>query len=287
MNSWDCTRCEKKHILHNLNQIKTMFVVKVGGSEGINYETFLADLVQHENYVMVHGGSNELNAISEKLGKPPVFVTSVSGYSSRYTDRETMDIFNMIYAGKMNKMLVEKLQRLGVNAIGLSGIDGRLLEGKKKQSLKVIEDGKKMVLRGDLSGIIKNVNTDLLHLLLANRYVPVLTPPAISFQSEAINVDGDRCAGQIAAAMKAETLLILSNVPGLLRDVDDESSLINSIKADEIDDHIKTYAKGRMKKKLLGAKEALEGGVKTVMLGDARSKSPISTSFNGQGTLIQ
>ena len=264
-----------------------MFVVKVGGSEGINYETFLADLVQHENYVMVHGGSYELNAVAEKLGKPPIFVTSVSGYSSRYTDRETMDIFNMIYAGKMNKMLVEKLQKLGVNAIGLSGIDGRLLEGEKKQALKVIKDGKKMVLRGDLSGIIKNVNTDLLHLLIANGYVPVLTPPAISFHSEAINVDGDRCAGQIAASMKAETLLILSNVPGLLRDVDDESSLIKSIKANEIDDHIEAYAKGRMKKKLLGAKEALEGGVKTVMLGDARSKSPISTLFDGQGTLIQ
>ena len=144
-----------------------------------------------------------------------------------------------------------------------------------------------MVLRGDLSGIIKKVNTDLLHLLIANGYVPVLTPPAISFHSEAINVDGDRCAGQIAASMKAETLLILSNVPGLLRDVDDESSLIKSIKANEIDDHIEAYAKGRMKKKLLGAKEALEGGVKTVMLGDARSKSPISALFDGQGTLIQ
>ena len=131
-----------------------MFVIKVGGSEGINYNSFLQDLAKYEDYIVVHGGSSELNAISEKLGKPPVFVTSVSGFSSRYTDRETMEIFNMIYAGKMNKMLVENLQKLGINAVGLSGIDGRLIEGKKKRALKIVENGKKKILRGDLSGMI-------------------------------------------------------------------------------------------------------------------------------------
>ena len=95
-----------------------MFVVKVGGSEGIDYDSFLADLVQHEGYLVVHGGSHELNDVATKLGKPPVFITSVSGFTSRYTDRDTLDIFNMVYAGKMNKMLVEKLQQLGKNAIG-------------------------------------------------------------------------------------------------------------------------------------------------------------------------
>ena len=264
-----------------------MFVIKVGGSEGINYNTFLQDLSLHEDYVVVHGGSSELNTVSEKLGKPPVFVTSVSGFSSRYTDRETMEIFNMIYAGKMNKMLVEKLQRLGINAVGLSGIDGRLIEGKKKRALKIIENVKKKILRGDLSGMIENINTNLLEVLLTNGYVPVLTPPAISYESEAINVDGDRCAGQIAVAMKAETLIILSNVPGLLKDANDESSLVKEIKADNIDYHIEAYAKGRMKKKLLGAKEAIEGGVKSVILGDARSESPVTAAFNGQGTILQ
>jgi len=264
-----------------------MFVVKVGGSEGIDYDLFLKDLAGHRDFVLVHGGSNELNEVSAKLGKPPVFVTSVSGFTSRLTDRETLDIFNMIYAGKMNKMLVEKLQRLGVNAVGLSGIDGRLLEGRQKRSLKVIENGRKKIIRGDLSGTIEKVNVDLLKLLLDNHYTPVITPPAISYESVAMNVDGDRCAAEIAVALGAETLIILSNVPGLLKDPADESSLITTIPRSEIDRHIEEYAKGRMKKKLLAAREALEGGVKRVILGDARVENQLSKAFQRQGTVIE
>ncbi len=264
-----------------------MIVVKIGGSKGIDYDSFLKDLSQFKDFVLVHGGSSELNEVAEKLGKPPKFVTSVSGFTSRYTDRETLDIFNMIYAGKMNKMIVEKLQQLGINAIGLSGIDGRLLEGHRKRSLKVIEDGRKMILRGDLSGIIEKVNTGLLRLLLENGYVPVITPPAISYESDAINVDGDRCAAQIAVAMQAQDLVILSNIPGLLRNPEDESSLIAKITVNEIEAHIQKFAQGRMKKKLLGAKEALEGGVQHVILGDARGQSPLTQALQGKGTVLQ
>ena len=130
-----------------------MIVVKAGGSEGVNVETVCADVVglvqQGEQVVLVHGGSHETNLISEKLGHPPRFVTSVSGHSSRYTDRETLEIFAMVVAGRINKLLVERLQRLGVNAIGLSGLDGRLLEGKRKASLQFVENGKRKVLRGE------------------------------------------------------------------------------------------------------------------------------------------
>jgi acetylglutamate/LysW-gamma-L-alpha-aminoadipate kinase len=87
-----------------------------------------------------------------------------------------MDIFNMVYAGKMNKMLVEKLQKEGINVIGLAGLDGRILEGSQKEALKIIEDGKKKILRGDLSGMIERVNVKLLRLLLENVYTPVLHP---------------------------------------------------------------------------------------------------------------
>lgn len=264
-----------------------MLVVKVGGSKGIDYDSFLKDLSQYSDYVLVHGGSSELNDVATKLGNPPKFVTSVSGYTSRYTDKATLDIFNMIYSGKMNKMIVEKLQQLDVNAVGLSGIDGRLLEGRKKRALKIIVDGRKKILRGDLSGVIEKVNTNLLHLLLNNGYVPVLTPPAISYDGEAVNVDGDRCAGQVAVALQAKDLVILSNVPGLLRDPEDETSLVSEIPLAEIDRHIEHYAQGRMKKKLLGAKEALEGGVKRVILGDARGSNPLTQALQGQGTVIQ
>ena len=157
-----------------------MKVIKVGGGDGIDYELFCQDLSKQQDYVLVHGGSARLNEVSAKLGHPPRFVTSVSGHESRLTDRKTLEIFNMIYAGYMNKMIVEILQRLGVNAIGLTGLDGRLVEGDRKQTLKIIENGRRQVLRGDYSGIIRKVNTKLLNLLLENGYVPVLTPPAIS-----------------------------------------------------------------------------------------------------------
>jgi len=263
-----------------------MFVVKIGGGKGIDYDSFLKDLTQYKDYILVHGGSHELNEVSTKLGKPPRFITSVSGYTSRYTDRETLDIFNMIYAGKMNSMLVEKLQQLGTNAVGLSGLDGRLLEARRKNTLKVMEDGKKKVLRGDYSGIIKRVNVDFLNLLLFHGYTPVISPPAISFNGEAVNVDGDRCAAQIAIAIRADKLIILSNVPGLLRNQDDESTLITSISLPDIEDFITNYAKDRMKKKLLAAKEALEGGVQSVILGDARIETPLSQSLNKCGTVL-
>ncbi len=264
-----------------------MIVVKVGGSLGIDYEALCRDLAQYgKPFVLVHGGSGLLNEVSEKLGNPPKFVTSVSGHESRLTDRKTMEMFNMVYAGHMNKMLVEMLQKLGVNAVGLTGIDGRLVQGRQKGALKVVEDGKKRIIRGDLSGYIEEINVDLLNLLLNNGYVPVLTPPAISFDGVAINVDGDRFAGAVAIALKAEAMLLLSNVPGLLNDINDESSLIKNIARDEVDQFIEDVAKGRMKKKLLGAKEALDGGVQRVVLGDARGESPVQQALSGSGTIV-
>ena len=263
-----------------------MRVIKVGGGDGIDYEAFCQDLSKQQDFVLVHGGSSLLNEVSEKLGHPARFVTSVSGHQSRFTDRRTLELFNMVYAGHMNKMIVEMLQRLGVNALGLTGIDGRLVEGERKEVLKIIENGRKQVLRGDHSGIIRTINTRLLNLLLESKYVPVLTPPAISSRGVAINVDGDRLAGKVAVALQADALLLLSNVPGLLRDIADEGSLIRHVSFDRIDEYTDHVAQGRMKKKLLGAKEALEGGVRRVILGDARRSAPVADALAGKGTVI-
>jgi len=262
-------------------------VIKVGGGDGIDYQQFCEDLSTHRDYVLVHGGSAKLNEVSTKLGHPPRFVTSVSGHQSRFTDRRTMELFNMVYAGHVNKMIVEILQRLGVNAVGLTGLDGRLVEGDQKGSLKILENGRKQVLRCDLSGIIRKVNVGLLQLLLSNGYVPVLTPPAISTEGVAINVDGDRFAAHVAMGLKADTLLLLSNVPGLLQDIGDESSLIPSVSLDQLKAFTTNVALGRMKKKLLGAGEALAGGVSHVILGDARGESPVTEAFAGKGTVIE
>jgi len=267
-----------------------MLVVKAGGGEGLDMEAVCTDIAElvgrGEQVVLVHGGSHETNVISEKLGKPPRFVTSASGHVSRYTDRETLEIFAMVAAGKINKLLVERLQQLGVNALGLCGVDGRLLEGRRKSVLKIVENGKRKVLREEWSGKIERVNVSLLKLLLESGYIPVVAPLAISHRGEMVNVDGDRAAAAVAAALGAETLVLLSNVPGLLRGFPDESSLIRHIGREELEAYF-PYAQGRMKRKLLGAKEALDGGVGRVILGDGRVEAPVSQALAGKGTVIE
>ena len=197
-----------------------MIVVKAGGNGDLDIDAICTDIAglvaTGEQVVLVHGGSSETNRISERLGHPPRFVTSPSGHTSRYTDRETLEIFAMAVAGRINKLIVECLQQHGVNALGLCGMDGRLLEGRRKAALRIKDNGKLKVLRGEYSGIIERVNADLLRTLLNGGYVPVVAPLAISYQGEALNVDGDRAAAAIGRALQAEHMIILSNVPGLL-----------------------------------------------------------------------
>jgi acetylglutamate/LysW-gamma-L-alpha-aminoadipate kinase len=267
-----------------------MLVVKIGGSEGINLD-FIADdiaaLAQAGRpLVIVHGGSAETNQVATALGHPPRFVTSVSGYTSRYTDRQTLEIFEMVYCGKVNKGLVERLQRRGVNAVGLSGLDGRIFEGPRKDAIKVIEGGKRLVLRDDYTGKVEKVNVHLLRLLLDGGYLPVLTPPAASYEGEAINVDGDRAAAAVAEALTAEQLIILSNVPGLLRNFPDESSLIEHIPRAQVEAAM-SFAQDRMKKKVMGAAEALNAGVRRVVFADGRVEGPIQRAIEGRGTVIE
>lgn len=270
-----------------------MFVVKVGGAEGVDYDAVCADLAQlaeaGERWVLVHGGSAETNKVAEQLGHPPQFVTSVSGYTSRRTDRRTMEIFQMVYCGKTNKGIVERLQRAGVNAVGLSGIDGRLLEGKRKAAIKVVdpESGKRMVIRDDYTGKVEQVNAGLITLLVEHGYWPVITPPAISTDSDAINVDGDRAAAAIAGALGADTLIILSDVPGVLKDFPDPASLVEELPRDQLEHARAHYAEGRMKIKLLGAEEALANGCKRVVLGNSQGERPVKAALEGAGTVIQ
>jgi acetylglutamate/LysW-gamma-L-alpha-aminoadipate kinase len=267
-----------------------MIVVKAGGGEGLDMQAVTADVAeivkQDQQVVLVHGGSHETTLISEQLGHPPRFVTSVSGHSSRYTDRETLEIFTMVVAGKINKLLVEQLQQLGVNAIGLCGLDGRLLEGKRKDSLRILENGKRKVLRGEYSGVIEQVNAGLLKMLLDAGYTPVVAPIAISHESEGLNVDGDRVAAAVGAALKADKVIILTNVPGLLRDIEDEDSLIKQIPTAQAESYLDRYAKGRMKRKILGAVEALQDGVGQVIIADGRAEKPVRRALSGEGTVI-
>lgn len=267
-----------------------MIVVKVGGGEGIDLDGVAQDAAalwaEGRRIVLVHGGSHLTNQVAEALGHPPRFITSPSGHTSRRTDRRTLEIFEMVYCGQVNKGLVERLQRLGVNAVGLSGIDGRIWEGSRKAAIRSVENGRTIMIRDDFTGTVETINTALIRTLMEAGYMPVLTPPAISREGEAINVDADRAAGLTASALGAETLLLLSNVPGLLKAFPDESSLLKRVAKAEIEQAAE-YAQGRMKKKVLGAQEALAGGVGRVIMGDARIEQPIRAALGGRGTVFE
>ena len=268
-----------------------MLVIKLGGSRGIDTEAFVADLAAvvrgGEQVVFVHGGNKELDDLCERLGVPVRQVTSATGQVSRFTDAETMDAFLMAYAGRINKRLVEKLQALGVNAVGLTAMDGRIASGRRKSAIRIIEEGKPKMLHGDFAGSIETIDPTLPRLLVENGYLPVLTPPAISGDGEAINVDGDKLAMELAVALGADALLIFSNTPGLLADVNDEGSLVRHIPfAGETDETALSMAQGRMKKKVLSAFNALKGGVGRVVFADARVAEPVQRALRGEGTVI-
>ncbi len=262
-------------------------VIKLGGTEGVDFSAICEDAAalraQGARLVLVHGGSAEANALGEALGHPPRFVTSPSGFTSRYTDRRTLEIFAMAVNGKVNTLLVEQLQSRGVNALGLSGLDGALLRAKRKAAIRIIENGKRKILRDDYTGKIEQVNAALLDTLLEAGFVPVVAPLAVSEKGEALNVDADRAAAAVAAALRAETLLLLTAAPGLLRNFPDEGSLIPRLTAAELETAL-GYAEGRMKKKVLGAGEALAGGVGRVIIADGRAAQPVRAALAGAGT---
>lgn len=267
-----------------------MLVLKIGGAPGMDDDAIADDIAtligQGQRLVVVHGGSAVTNEVAAALGHPPEFVTSPSGYTSRRTDRRTLEIFEMVYCGQMNKGWVERLQRRKVNALGLSGMDGKLWTGPRKATIRIVDkDGRRRVLRDDYTGRVVQVNTSLLHALLDDGYTPVLTPPAISYEGDAINVDGDRAAAATAVALEADTLVILSNVPGLLERFPDEASLIERIPAADLAMFM-DVAQNRMKKKVMGAGEALAGGVRQIIFADGRIKQPVQQALSGKGTII-
>jgi acetylglutamate/LysW-gamma-L-alpha-aminoadipate kinase len=269
--------------------ISQTIVVKLGGTDGVDFSAICQDIVElrsnGHDFIVVHGGSAEANALGDAIGIPPRFVISPSGYTSRYTDQRTLEVFSMAVNGKINTLLVEQLQKMGVNAFGLCGLDGGMIRAKRKSAIRIVEDGKRKILHGDYTGIIKKVNTGILDYLMSNRNFPVIAPIAVSEKGEALNVDADRVAAMVAAAMNADILLLLTAVPGLLKDFPDENSLIQSISKNQLDSALE-IAQGRMKKKILGSKEALQGGVKKVIIADGRINKPISNALAGHGTFI-
>ena len=155
-----------------------MIIVKIGGGDGINLEGIIADLSKvQEKFIIVHGANALRDKLAEALGQTKQVITSVKGYSSVYSDDKMIDLMMMSYAGIRNKRIVELCQRHGINAVGLSGLDGKAVQGVRNKGIRVYQDGKQKIVR-DFSGKPESVNKALLDLLLEHGYVPVLTASA-------------------------------------------------------------------------------------------------------------
>ena len=285
-------------------------VVKIGGARAVDPAGALSDVAtltndRDENVGVVHGGSTAVDETLERLGIEPEYVETPSGVVGRFTDAETMEVFEMVF-GHLNTQLVVGLQSQGVDAVGLNGVDGKLLYGPRKSAVRVMEDGTRKIKRGDHSGTIKRVNSDLLETLFADGYTPVTSPPMAGEDSEArsasnessgagtdprdgevvpVNTDADRSAAHIAGALEA-TLVLLTDVEGIYADPDDPETLIESVETPADWADLADAAEGFMERKVMAVEEALDGGAEEVVVADANAESPILSALDGGGTHV-
>jgi len=285
-------------------------VVKIGGARAVDPGGALSDVAalvndQDERVAVVHGGSTAVDETLDRLGIEPEYVETPSGVVGRFTDAETMEVFEMVF-GRLNTQLVAGLQTDGVDAVGLNGVDGKLLYGPRKSAVRVVEDGRRKIRRGDHSGRIEQVNAGLLETLLADGYTPVVSPPMAGTDSEArsasngssgegtgprdddvvpVNTDADRSAAHVAGAL-ATTLVLLTDVEGIYADPDDPDTLVESVETPEERADLKDAAEGFMQRKVMAAEEALDGGANEVIVADANADDPVLSALDGGGTHI-
>ncbi len=255
-------------------------VIKYGGNAMINEQ--LKEQVMEDiallwligvKVVLVHGGGPEINELMDKLGKKPEFVNGL-----RVTDKETMDIVQMVLAGKVNKTLVNLLEMKGCKAMGISGMDGRLIESKMKDE------------RLGYVGKITNVHISPIIDLLEKGYTPVISTIGCDKEGNAYNINGDTAAAYIAGALNAERLIMMTDIAGLLRDKDDPSTLITEVTVPEARALQKEgIISGGMIPKVECCIEAIEKGVKNVIIMDGRVPHSILMELltdEGAGTMV-
>jgi acetylglutamate/LysW-gamma-L-alpha-aminoadipate kinase len=264
-------------------------VVKIGGARAVDPAGAVSDVAHlvanGEQVVVVHGGSTTVDETLERLGEEATYVETPNGVVGRFTDETTMEVFSMVMPGKLNTDLVATLREAGVDALGLSGVDGGLLTGPRKSAVRVVEDGKKKIKRGDHSGKLTDVNADLLETLLDSGYTPVVSPPMLADDGTPVNTDADRAAAAVAGALGAR-LVVLTDVAGVYADPDDESTLIESVTTPAEWAELEAAGEGFMTKKLMAAKEALTGGASEVVVADANVRDPIVAALDGGGTHV-
>ena len=263
-----------------------MIIVKIGGGETNNIKGIVADLAElPEKYIIVHGANATRDKLAEALGQPKKVLTSVSGYSSVFSDETALDILMMAYAGLKNKRIVELCHQHGINAVGLSGLDGKVIQGRRNKGIRVKENGKLRIVR-DFSGKPLKTNKVLLELLLENGYVPVLSIPIIDENNFAINSENDDIVNLLQNTFQAETVIQLIEAPGFLQDPEDSRSLVKEISKDELKIREQQVA-GRMKRKMLALIKLCENGVGSVIISDGRVEHPVKEALNGKGTVIR
>jgi acetylglutamate/LysW-gamma-L-alpha-aminoadipate kinase len=263
-----------------------MIIVKIGGGSQINIAGIIEDLSGiAEQYVIVHGANALRDKLADNLGQPKQILTSVKGYTSVYSDDKLLDVMMMAYAGLRNKRIVEQCHQHGINAVGLTGLDGKLVAGRRNKGIRVYQ-GKKLKIVRDFSGKPQSVNEPLLHLLLDNGYVPVLTVPIIDEQNAAINTENDDVVRVLQQALKADTVVNLIEAPGFLEDQNDAASLIKSIPSPELKAR-EQQVDGRMKRKMLAIRKLFEQGASKVVISDGRSAHPVKDALAGKGTVIE
>ena len=255
-------------------------VIKYGGNAMQNdelKEQVMTDIVLlwliGVKVVLVHGGGPEITDMMEKLGKKAEFVDGL-----RVTDKETVDIVQMVLAGKVNKTLVTLLEAKGGRAIGISGMDGRLIQATfRNEALGYV-------------GKITKIHIDVVTDMLEKGYIPVVSTVACDKQGNTFNVNGDTAAAYIAGALKAERFILMTDIAGVLRDVKDPSSLIPEITASEaMSLEAEGVISGGMIPKIDCCKEAIEKGVKNVVIMDGTVTHSILMELltdEGAGTLV-
>ena len=256
-------------------------VVKYGGNAMVNdalKQQVMEDIgllrLVGVKIVLVHGGGPEINEMMDRLGKKPVFVDGL-----RVTDQETMDIVQMVLAGKVNKTLVNLLEMKGGRAVGLSGMDGRLLECAPKDE------------RLGFVGAIQKVHIRPITDLLEKEYIPVVSTVGCDRHGNAYNINGDTAAAHIAGALGAERLIMMTDIAGVLRDKDDPSTLIPEISRSELPDlRASGIISGGMIPKIQCCEDALARGVHKVIIMDGRVPHAILMELltdEGAGTMVR
>lgn len=263
-----------------------MIIVKIGGGESLDLKAIVSDLADlEEAFVIVHGANALRDAVAEQMGYTKQVITSAKGYSSVFSDKDALDAILMAYSGLRNKRIVELCQRKGINAVGLTGLDGRIVEGERNRGIRVIENGKKMIKR-DLSGKPRSVNAHLLRLLIDNGYTPVLTIPIADESGAAINTENDDVVCKLQQALDAHTVVQLIEAPGFMEDANDVSTLVSRLSREELAQREQGVA-GRMKRKMYALNKLARGGVKRIIISDGRTAHPVRDALGGSGTWIE